>query len=303
MNIIVMGSITEDIIKTPSSKPNRFIGGVPVYAASVATALNKRIGIVSKVGMDFPIKYLKLLKKFNADLTGFTISGRTSMRFKNCYDSNGQRSQRLLSISEPISIKDIPNQYYNIPVIHLGPVFNEINVELLSKVREIFKIVSLDGQGFTRNVEEKSKRIILEPWLHYEDYLPKIDILKVDDAELKSITSTTTLEEGIERVLETGLKLLVITQAHKGAIIYKGKKRYDIPAFPTKVVDATGAGDTFIIAFLFEYLRTKDCYNSGLFAAATAAFKISTAGPIPKYNRSDIIRRLRNFSAFQETKN
>ncbi|MBD3191701.1 MAG: hypothetical protein GF308_13720 [Candidatus Heimdallarchaeota archaeon] len=302
MKIVVVGSITEDVIKTPSSKLNRFIGGVPVYAASVATALNEWIGVVSKVGLDFPVKNLRLLKKFNADLAGLKISGNTSMRFENRYDSTGVRTQRLLSSSEPISIKDLPSQYYNTPIIHLGPVFNEIDVELLSQVRGHFKIISLDGQGFTRTVAEQGQRIVLEPWLHYEDYLPKIDILKVDDTELKSITSANTLQEGVEKVLETGLKLLVITRAHKGAIIYQGKKRYDIPAFPTKVADATGAGDTFITAFLFEYFRTKDSYNSGLFAAATASFKISTAGPIPRYNRSDVLARLREFPLIQEKK-
>ncbi len=177
----------------------------------------------------------------------------------------------------------------------MGPVFNEITPNLISEVRDAFKIVSLDGQGFTRNLDEKTRKVILKPWMNFEEYLPKLDILKVDDTEVKGITGTKNLQKGIDLVLDTGLKLLVVTQAHKGAIIYHEKEKFNIPAIPTKVIDETGAGDTFITAFLLEYLKTQDCYYAGLIAAAAASFKISTSGPIPKYTRDSILKKLKSF--------
>ena len=96
MKLIVLGSITEDIIRTPIGE-SRFIGGVPVYAASVAAALNVPIGIVSKVGLDFQLKNLNILKKFRVDLTGLKINGNSSMRFENTYDNKDRRTQRILS--------------------------------------------------------------------------------------------------------------------------------------------------------------------------------------------------------------
>ncbi|MHA1220402.1 MAG: carbohydrate kinase family protein, partial [Candidatus Heimdallarchaeota archaeon] len=129
-------------------------------------------------------------------------------------------------------------------------------------------------------------------WMKYEEYLPLIDILKVDDAELKGLTGSTTMKEATARALSFGIKFLIITRAHKGAIIYHKTKRYDISAVPTAIVDETGAGDTFITAFLIEYLRTKDCHYSAMIAASTAAFKISNSGPIPNYSRTDILAKL-----------
>jgi sugar/nucleoside kinase (ribokinase family) len=236
-----------------------------------------------------------------ADLTGFKISGSTSMKFENIYSKSGNRIQNILSVSDKITFEDIPEQYRNSSCIHLGPVFNEINEELIPQVRKSFDFISLEGQGFTRGKKANSKKIILHPWFEYEKYLPQLDVLKVDDLELKSITDSKRLEDAIDKALATGLGLLVITRAHNGAIIYHKKKRFDIPAIPTEVVDATGAGDTFITAFLLEYLKTRDCYYSGLIAATAAAFKISFSGPIPKYTRQDILTKLQTiYPDFQE---
>ncbi|MGC9777952.1 MAG: hypothetical protein HZR80_01760 [Candidatus Heimdallarchaeota archaeon] len=295
IKLIVAGSITQDIILAPRKDEKRFIGGVPVYAASAAKALGETIGIVSKVGTDFPVKNLKVINSLEADLNGFKISGQNSMVFENKYNSRGKRTQKVLSVSEKITFDDIPSVYLQAPCIHLGPVFNEIDLDMIPKVRESFDFVSLEGQGFTRNAEKKSKKIVHEPWINYDEYLPQLDILKVDDTELKSITSTLDLEEAIQLALDTGLKLLVITLADKGAIIFHENVRYDIPAIPTDIIDETGAGDTFIITFLLEYLRTKDCHYSGLVAASAASYKIATSGPIPNHTREDIISRLRDF--------
>ncbi|NHJ33627.1 MAG: hypothetical protein FK732_12270 [Asgard group archaeon] len=295
INLIVLGSITEDIIRIPNEEDKHFIGGVPVYAASTAKALGESIGVVSKVGTDFHLKNLKVMNSLDADLNGFKIIGSTSMKFENKYDSKGKRTQKVLSVSEKISFNDIPEMYFNSNCIHLGPVFNEITPNLINEVRDVFNFVSLDGQGFTRSLDEKTRKVVLEPWLNYEEYLPMLDVLKVDDTEIKGITATNKLKDAIELALDTGIELLIITQAHKGAIIYHKKKRYDIPAIPTNVVDETGAGDTFITAFLLEYLKTKDCNYSGLIAAAAASFKISTSGPIPNYTREDMLNKLKAF--------
>ena len=301
VKLVVLGSITEDIIRTPPDNVENFIGGVPIYAASVAKALGEPIGIVSKVGTDFHVKNLKVINSLEADLTGFKITGSGSMKFENIYAESGKRTQNVLSISDNITFEDIPKQYFNSPCIHLGPVFNEINEELITRVTDTFDFVSLDGQGFTRSKKENSKKVVHQTWVDYKEFLPLLNVLKVDDLELKGLIGTKSLKDATEKALTTGLELLIITRAHKGAIIYHKDERFDIPAVPTTVVDATGAGDTFITAFLFEYQKTKDCYYSGLIAAAAASFKISFSGPIPNYTRDDILAKLHSiYPKFKE---
>ena len=142
----------------------------------------------------------------------------------------------LLLNSKKIRFNDIPKVYYAVPCIHLGPVFNEIDPGLIDELRDVFKIISLEGQGFTRSTDSKDGSIVLKPWVDYKDYFHKIDILKVDDFELKGIIGTNRLKEAIDLALATGLQTLVITRAHKGAIIYHEGRRYDISAYQLKLL-------------------------------------------------------------------
>lgn len=300
MKLVVIGSITEDIIISPSKKESRYIGGVPVYAAAIAKALEESIGIVSKVGTDFHLNNLKTLHSLGPDLRGFKISGESSMVFENRYTPKGRRVQRLLATSEKITFSEIPTAYLSISCVHLGPVFNEIPIELISQVRKHYKLVSLDAQGFTRSVDKKKGHIVLKSQVDLQEILPYIDILKVDDNEIKCLTSSTKLADAIATVLAFNLDFLIITRAHKGAIIFHHNQRIDIPAFPTTIVDETGAGDTFIVAFLLTYLATVDAYYSGLVAASAASYKIATAGPFPTYTRDDILTKVQTFLATQK---
>ncbi|NHJ49552.1 MAG: hypothetical protein FK733_17310 [Asgard group archaeon] len=301
LELVVIGSITEDLIVKPNRKEEQLIGGTPIYVAATAKALGKTVGIVSKVGTDFQVKHLKQIHNLEADLNGFQISGNTSMKFKNIYDLKGNRSQEILSSSEEITFEDIPMAYNSVPWIHLGPVFNEISIDIITKIRKKFDFISLDIQGLIRSTKGSSKKIIHKKLANFDEFLPKLNLLKVDDNELKNMTGNKKLSKAIDLVLNTGLEHLVITRAHNGATIYRKDECFEIPAFPTTIVDETGAGDTFITAYILEFLKTNDCQYAGLIAASTASFNISTLGSITNYTREDVINKIQSqYSEFQE---
>ncbi|MEA2070672.1 MAG: PfkB family carbohydrate kinase, partial [Asgard group archaeon] len=232
MELIVVGSITIDKNIFPNGKKEQTIGGPPIYAAATAQALKKKIGIVSKVGTDFQVKYLQTIKNYNSDLNGFRIKGKTSMRFENHYDEKGHRTQKLVSQSEKLSIKDFPDIYFDVPCVHLSPVFHEIPSELFEKLVSSFNFVSCDIQGFVRKKSsEEDNTLILNEWPNYEDFLPKIDLLKVDAQELKALTGESTLTKAIARInKKESVKILVITLAQKGSIIVFNGEQHKIPA-------------------------------------------------------------------------
>lgn len=88
----------------------------------------------------------------------------------------------------------------------------------------------------------------------------KGDTLKLDDNQLK--------------VLNTNLKMLVITDGSNGSYAYTSDVVYKQDAAKvTKVVDTTGAGDAFTAAFLVRYADNKNIQDS-LAAAADYAAKI-----------------------------
>jgi sugar/nucleoside kinase (ribokinase family) len=62
-------------------------------------------------------------------------------------------------------------------------------------------------------------------------------------------------------------------------MIYDGSEFIRLPAYETFAKDPTGAGDTFMGGFIFEYLNTKDLFDVGLFATCTSSIVVENVGP------------------------
>ncbi len=75
-----------------------------------------------------------------------------------------------------------------------------------------------------------------------------------------------------------GPKIVALTLGVNGSIIHNNGF-YRIPAFKTKTIDKTGAGDVYGTSFVIRYFETKDAIDSALFAAASASFVVENFGP------------------------
>ena len=62
-------------------------------------------------------------------------------------------------------------------------------------------------------------------------------------------------------------------------VLFDGQQYIDIPPYPIDLLDSTGAGDTYMAGFTFEYLRTGDLQRAGCFASCTSSVMIENTGP------------------------
>lgn len=77
------------------------------------------------------------------------------------------------------------------------------------------------------------------------------DIVKLSDEDLAWLTGTTTIEDGVARLLEgDGPALICITKGSEGVTGYTNSLTVEVPANKVDVVDTVGAGDTFNAGFL-----------------------------------------------------
>jgi sugar/nucleoside kinase (ribokinase family) len=63
-----------------------------------------------------------------------------------------------------------------------------------------------------------------------------------------------------------------------GARIIYGGERAELPGYPVKTVDLTGAGDVFAAAFLLRYGETRDRPTAARFANCVASFAVEGTG-------------------------
>lgn len=84
------------------------------------------------------------------------------------------------------------------------------------------------------------------------EFLPYADILKLSDDELFFITGYETIEEALPMLFSGRCEFLLYTMGKKGARLYRRLAApLEVSGIAIHVVDTTGAGDSFIGAFLY----------------------------------------------------
>ena len=97
-----------------------------------------------------------------------------------------------------------------------------------------------------------------------------VDLLFANRAEILSMYETADFDTALNAAAAE-IETVVCTESEHGAHILSGGRRWHIPAVPTRVVDATGAGDLFAGAFLWgltEGFDLPDCGRMGCIAAS-----------------------------------
>lgn len=99
--------------------------------------------------------------------------------------------------------------------------------------------------------EEKLKHTVNE-------FIPYANILKISDEEVEFITGCKTIEEALPSLFAYRCELLIYTMGKDGVTLFTkdGNKIY-VPGYKIDVVDTTGAGDSFIGAFLYKVLENE----------------------------------------------
>jgi sugar/nucleoside kinase (ribokinase family) len=109
-----------------------------------------------------------------------------------------------------------------------------------------------------------------------------IDVLFSNEEEITALMQTGDLEAAMAKVAPK-VPTLVVTRSERGALAISKGERAEVPAEPVaRVVDTTGAGDTFTSGFLAGRLQGRSLADSLTMGAICAAECISHVGPRPE---------------------
>jgi sugar/nucleoside kinase (ribokinase family) len=94
--------------------------------------------------------------------------------------------------------------------------------------------------------------------------------------------SDGALIDALETLARAQRQLFVLTLGAQGSLALGGEQRLSCPAVEVaRVVDTTGAGDTFAAGFLREYTASRDAARSLARGAEEAAAAVQRVGAFP----------------------
>lgn len=205
------------------------------------------------------------------------MPSKHTVYFENIYGENqDNRRQRVLAKADPFTVDYLKN--INAKIFHLGSLLaDDFSLEVV-KYLAGKGLVSIDSQGYLREVRDKD--VFAVDWPEKKDVLKYVHFLKANEHEMEVLTGYTDPINAGKAVHEWGVKEALLTFGSMGSIIYDGSTFHKIPAYiPREVVNATGAGDTYMTGYLYMRAKGADIEESGRFAAAMTTLKIEGIGP------------------------
>lgn len=139
--------------------------------------------------------------------------------------------------------------------------------------------------------------------------LSNADVLLCNEDELKGLTGQADPTQAVKELRKLIDALLVLKAGAKGCYVINGRTFHFYPGFSVKAVDTTGAGDSFLAAFLLGYVRGWPMERTAELANAVGAAKAAKRGsgsdvPTPAEVRNVMAQRpgaLRYYEMLQET--
>ena len=261
LDLVVLGHVSIDHIRFPGRKETLLPGGGAAAVATSAALAGARVGLVTKVGEDFPKEWLEKLAS-TLDVRGVQILPGKTIHIYMIYHEDGSVDAPVdMGVAENMGETPIPEDYLNASIFHVAPIPPEEQLKALKRLEG--KRISLDFNPTYMEDYREKKDLMREIVSHVEVIFP-------NEREAMTITGAQSVKEAAETLHEWGAELVVLTRGEKGVLIYNGEEFSEFPALPIgedEVVDPTGAGDAFAGGFLAGYSKGKpveECVRLGL---------------------------------------
>ena len=237
MSVLVVGTTALDSIKTPYAENPRLLGGSASHAA-VAASFFAPVHLVGVVGDDFPDKYVKLYRKHGINLDGLHRATGKTFHWGGEYEVNMNNRRTLfteLGVIENFS-PDLPAHYRRIPYVLLANISPGLQLHVLQQMAKP-KFVIADTMDLWINVALPDLLKLLR----------HVDAIVVNDSEARHLTGEDNLQLAIKKIHRLGPAYVIVKKGEHGAILSAPGGHFIAPAFPLeKVIDPTGAGDSFV---------------------------------------------------------
>ncbi len=243
---------------------------------------------MGNIGEDYPSATLRLLRKLHVDTALLSKTRRSSTRF---HIARFQGSRKLRVVDPGIPIR-LPARMRLVEGMHMGPVFNEISGSLVKNLRRKCDFLSVDLQGFIREISGDG--LVRTVHRKLGGILGHCDMVQASIEEARSQTGFRDPMAVLSHLLAIGCQYAVVTMGRRGSLMGSQTSGvFFVPAFhDDDIRDPTGAGDVFAGSWLSTYLSTKDAVWASAVGSAFASLASRKNG-LSKFeiSKSELVRR------------
>lgn len=254
--VLIVGSIGLDSLKTPFGERTDILGGSVSYA-SIASSLFSPVNISGIVGNDFPQEYIDLFRNRGINLEGLEINEGSTFKWSGYYEYDMNQAHtidtRLNAFADFNPV--LPQNYLDSKFIFLANIHPTLQLNVLNQVNNPeFTILDTMNYWITGAKDE-----LLE-------VISRVDLVLLNEGEARQLCDTPNLIQAAKKVLEMGPSYVIIKKGEHGAILMdKDGEIFSSPAYPLdSLKDPTGAGDTFAGGFIGYLAKCGEVNSSNL---------------------------------------
>ena len=285
-------------------------GGAPANVVVAAQRLGAQTAFIGKIGEDFLGDFLKeTLDKCGVSTEGLISDADyfTTLAFVKLAD-NGERNFAFarkpgadIGLKAEEIRKDIICQSR---ILHVGSLSL---TDELSRNAEFIALKAAKNNGTIISYDPNYRASLWDSqeeackWMR--SILEYADIVKVSEEEIELLTGYTDVRKAAESITEYGAKIVLITLGEKGSFVYlQDQQEAYVSGYSSKVVDTTGAGDSFMGGFLYKICESgkrieeyslQEMIECVRFGNAVASLCVEREGAIPAMPvMEEVIKRI-----------
>ncbi|MEP6684688.1 MAG: carbohydrate kinase [Parafilimonas sp.] len=273
--ILCIGEALIDMICTDKGKSlsagNNFLkkpGGAPTNVAAAIAALGGKVELAAKVGNDpFGKQLIEVMQDFGVstkwmlqDEHFFTTFAFVSLMEDGERDfvfNRGADGELSRAEIEAINIEEFSIVHFGSATAFLPGPLQAAYQGMLQKALQKDIFISFDP-NYRQLLIKNKPAFIDQSW----NFLESCSFFKVSDEEAMIITGAATLNDAVKILLVKTNAIFTITLGKEGTMLGIKDETVIIPSIHVNAVDATGAGDAFVGAVLYQLSTLQEDLNS-----------------------------------------
>ncbi len=310
VEFVCAGTLREEYVLLPSGEARLHeLGGSAVYAAAGARVWAERVGLLARVGVNFPGEWLLDLKTRGLDTAGVKVLPEPQdTRAFSAYVSLEERAETEPAAHftrvglplppelanyvphrfepperekfGPLTLRptDVPGDYGRALGVHFAPDEFMVHNTLPVRLRHLgLRYITCDPDA----------RYMLPAYSEEVRLLVRgLDAFLPSEAEAQAFFTPPgtapagDLWQAAEAFGAMGAKLVVIKSGSHGQLLYdaEARRKWHVPAYPARVRDLTGVGNAYCGGFLAGLAQTHDPVEAAVRGAVSASIVVEGTG-------------------------